>query len=63
MEPTDLADILRDEADRLNKSANKFSGWQAVADSLVRLADALASGVDTREHGRDRSHREAERLR
>jgi len=43
MEPTDLADILRDEADRLNKSANKFSGWQAVADSLVRLADTLVS--------------------
>ena len=41
MEAQDLADILRDEAERLNKTAGGFSGWQAVQVSLNRLADAL----------------------
>lgn len=43
MEPTDLADILRDEAERLGKTTGTYSGWQAVQASLRRIADALVS--------------------
>lgn len=40
-----LADVLRQESDRLDASRNKFTGWQALRDSLRSIATKLETGT------------------